>query len=161
MYTSKPIAILVTIVCAALLGVVLGFHRTGKNAQDNPKIPTTKSEVAGVSIEPIEFIAHNQILRVAVRNSTKTGITGFSISCGDFSNTQDTRLDSDDENLLLIEPGGVGEAHIATDNLKDNEPLVLSSVFFVDGRAEGQTRAVIEAKETRESAIKRRKETKQ
>jgi hypothetical protein len=136
MSTSKPMAIVITIVCALLLGAVFGFHRAGnvKMTQDNPKIPTTKSEVAGVTIEPIEFIQHNRLLRVAISNSTKTGITGFVISCGDFTNTRDTRLESDDEKLLLIEPGGVVEAKIATANLKDNEPLVLSSVFFVDGR---------------------------
>jgi hypothetical protein len=155
--------ILITIVCALLLGAVFGFHRAGnvKMAQDNPKIPTTKSEVAGVKIEPIEFIQHNRLLRVAIRNSTKTGITGFVISCGDFTNTRDTRLDSDDEKLLLIEPGGVVEAKIATANLKDNEPLVLSSVFFVDGRSEGKRLYVEQAKETREAAIKSRKEVKQ
>ncbi len=144
--SKKTLRVLFVIVfLISLVGIGVGLWQINRvTAVQEFRVPMLRSDVPGVEIEIAKFTSDGRLLKLQIRNNTNSAITGFTVSCGEFSSTYEPAIETDDE-IILAAPGGLMDAAINSKNLKEGLPLELTSVLFADGTAQGSPSSISQA----------------
>ncbi|HEV3470088.1 MAG TPA: hypothetical protein VG148_12260 [Pyrinomonadaceae bacterium] len=100
-----------------------------------------RSEVKDLEVEGAKVRGEgtdDPVLVVVLRNKSALAVTSYTVTVGNIHVGQDGGLSVSDDPLTVIEPYGTTEVYIPVSNFTNDEPLVVTAVFYADGTEDGR-----------------------
>ena len=138
------------LITGALVGGAIRHTRKTYN-QDTSITPTRLPSISSAikNLEIVNVFIEDRALNIVVRNNAEKGIQALKVSAGDYSETFDYGLVTD-QPKTLIEPNASFTIDISIINLKTTIPVVISGVIYDDNTEDGNSDVVNGIRKARE-----------
>ena len=143
------ICVFALLITGALVG---GANQVRKSSNQDTSVTPTRLPSISSTIKALEidnaYIEDGE-LNIVVRNKAKKGIQALTVSSGNFGETLDYGLLTDDPKTL-IEPNASFTIDIPAANLKTTIPVVISGVIYDDNTEDGSADVVNDIRKMRQ-----------